>query len=154
MAVINREGQIVLQARSLFNRALNLGRGKALWARLLGRSRELRFLGDVSQQRTVTTHEPLGVQPVRLSRIVGSQGKADDFDSEFFPRNRYSQDRWLSVAIAMLADVTSLPPVELVQVGDSYYVIDGHHRVSVARTLGYLFIDADVTRWEVEDSPA
>jgi hypothetical protein len=42
-----------------------------------------------------------------------------------------------------------LPPVVLVQVGDVYFVRDGHHRISVARALGQLDIEAEVTVWQV-----
>ena len=38
-----------------------------------------------------------------------------------------------------------MPPVELLKVGDIYFVRDGHHRVSVARALGRADIDAYVT---------
>jgi len=43
----------------------------------------------------------------------------------------------------------SLPPIELVQVGNKYYVRDGHHRISVARRLGKIDVDAEVTAWDV-----
>jgi hypothetical protein len=38
-----------------------------------------------------------------------------------------------------------LPPITLTLVGDRYFVVDGHHRVSVARALGQAGIDAGVT---------
>lgn len=44
----------------------------------------------------------------------------------------------------------ALPPVRLVQVGDLYFVRDGHHRISVARALGQQDIKARVTIWQVE----
>ncbi len=42
----------------------------------------------------------------------------------------------------------ALPPVDLIQLGDTYFVRDGHHRISVARALGYAYIDANVTVWQ------
>jgi hypothetical protein len=45
-----------------------------------------------------------------------------------------------------------MPPVELIRVGDVYFVRDGHHRVSVARALGQAYIDAEVTVWEVKSA--
>ena len=42
-----------------------------------------------------------------------------------------------------------LPAVVLVQVGDIYFVQDGHHRISVARALGQSEIEARVTIWQV-----
>ena len=53
--------------------------------------------------------------------------------------------RWQRITKAMDQLVT-LPPVELVQVGDEYYVADGHNRVAAARSAGAIEIDADVTQ--------
>jgi hypothetical protein len=38
-----------------------------------------------------------------------------------------------------------MPPVDLVRIGQIYFVRDGHHRISVARALGRTDIDAYVT---------
>ena len=46
----------------------------------------------------------------------------------------------------------ALPPVSLAQVGDIYFVKDGHHRISVARALGQKAIEAKVVVWQVEGS--
>ena len=40
-----------------------------------------------------------------------------------------------------------LPPVSLYKVGGFYFVLDGHHRVSVARFHGVEWIDAYVTEF-------
>jgi hypothetical protein len=58
----------------------------------------------------------------------------------------------MNLAMAMMVDAP-LPVVRLVQVGEHYYVQDGHHRISVARALGYIYIDAEVTVWEMEPQP-
>jgi hypothetical protein len=46
-----------------------------------------------------------------------------------------------------------LPPVELIQVGDVFFVRDGHHRVSVARAMGQEYAEAEVTIWEGDRPP-
>ena len=46
-----------------------------------------------------------------------------------------------------------MPPVELIQVGQVYYVRDGHHRISVTKAFGQEHIDAEVTVWEVAAAP-
>ncbi len=43
-----------------------------------------------------------------------------------------------------------LPAVDLIQVGDSYLVRDGHHPISAARAFRWRYIDATVMVWEVE----
>ncbi|MEO0562483.1 MAG: ParB N-terminal domain-containing protein, partial [Chloroflexota bacterium] len=65
----------------------------------------------------------------------------------FHPMQTRSRDRWVSVATGLLTDVTNMPPVDLIRVGDDYYVVDGHHRISAARALRKVFIDARVTEW-------
>lgn len=90
----------------------------------------------------------LGGQTVAVKQIVGTLNKLTDFDSEFRPTQRHSENRWVKVATAMLRGI-DLPPIELIQVGDNYYVKDGHHRVSVARMMGYAYMDAVVTVWEL-----
>jgi hypothetical protein len=113
---------------------------------LLGRPARLQNLtgmgGRVVGQRT------LGVQPAPLAQIQGSEGRTRDFDAAFRPLREHGRERWMSVARACLGD-TPLPAVELIRAGDIYYVRDGHHRISVARALGQLEIDALVTIWEL-----
>ena len=59
------------------------------------------------------------------------------------------RDRWVRVATAMIQGL-ALPPIDIIQVGDQFFVRDGHHRVSVARALGQVEIEAHVTVWEVD----
>lgn len=147
---MNREGRATLRARNLFNRVYFAGQLKGLLARLTGRSRALRALRDVQEQVEVRHHVAVGIDPVRIERIIGSRDKAGDFDRDWLPLTRNTEGRWVSVATGTLLDFINMPPVELVQVGEDYYVLDGHHRISAARALGYIYINADVTRWDVE----
>jgi hypothetical protein len=89
-----------------------------------------------------------GVSTVPLGQIVGSEGRGQDFDRDFNPTNENTRDRWISVAAARLQG-NSLPLVELIQIGERYFVRDGHHRVSVARALKQEYIEALVTVWEI-----
>ncbi len=84
-----------------------------------------------------------GYQTVPLKRIVGSMDRFRDFDRAFLPRQRHTAGRWQSIDRAYYQD-RSLPPIQLYQVGDVYFVKDGNHRVSVAREKGQEFIDAEV----------
>jgi hypothetical protein len=90
-----------------------------------------------------------GLQIVPLSQIVGSEGRANDFDRAFFPRQERSRNRWMRIDQAYYQQV-SLPPVELTKLGEMYFVSDGNHRVSVARTRGQEFIEAYVIEIELE----
>jgi len=89
------------------------------------------------------TQRPAGVQQVPLTQIRGSVGRCSDFDRDFRPLRAHIRERWIGVAVAHEAGVV-LPAVDLVQVNDTYFVIDGHHRISVARKQGQVAIDANV----------
>lgn len=85
-----------------------------------------------------------GVRPVRVDQIVGSATlRYHDFDRAFLPLQTRTKSRWTHVDAAYYDEV-ELPPVNLYQVGQVYFVRDGHHRVSVAREKGQEFIDAEV----------
>jgi hypothetical protein len=85
-----------------------------------------------------------GLQEVRVDHIRGSVGRYTDFSSAFLPRKKHMRDRWLGIDLAMQKGIT--PPVELYQIGQTYFVMDGNHRVSVAKELDYITIEAEV--WE------
>ncbi len=88
-----------------------------------------------------------GVQPIALDRIVGSEGRYQDFVQAFLPTNESMSERWQKVATAYLNPSSrGLPPIEVCQIGDYYFVKDGNHRVSVARHLKLPEIEAHV--WE------
>ena len=93
-----------------------------------------------------------GIKTVLIEQIRGSEGRSQDFDRYFNPTHARTAKRWISVYTAWL-DGTAMPAVELVQVGDSYYVRDGHHRISVAKALGLRYIDAQVTVLETGECP-
>ena len=40
-----------------------------------------------------------------------------------------------------------LPPVDLYEIGEDYFVVDGHHRVSVARYHDMLTVEASVAEF-------
>jgi len=84
-----------------------------------------------------------GLREVPIDQIVGSVGRYRDFDRAFLPRQVQTRDRWESVDRAHL-DGTELPAVDLYKIGDTYFVKDGNHRVSVARERGQVYIDAHV----------
>lgn len=113
---------------------------------LTGRANRLLQLDTVLAAAGAEGRSFGGVQEIPVSQIVGSAappGKAGDFDPGFLPVNRRLRDRWTRVYRAMV-EGGELPPIDVYRVGDGYYVIDGHHRVSVARSLGRDTISARV----------
>ncbi|MCZ7574437.1 MAG: hypothetical protein M5U01_38290 [Ardenticatenaceae bacterium] len=144
----DRDVQALQRAVRLFERALLLGRVGRLWSVVLGRSHHLAALATVEARVTISDRFYAGTYAVPLSRIRGSEGRSGDFDLAFRPLQSHSRERWLGVAIACQQGV-ALPPVELIQLGDVYFIRDGHHRVSAARALGQGYIEAAVTVWQV-----
>lgn len=86
----------------------------------------------------------LGTKLIPLDAIVGSVDKVRDFDRRFRPTSARSRQRWERLARASRTG-EEIPPIDVYQVGDYYFVRDGHHRVSVARSLGLDVIEARVT---------
>ena len=84
-----------------------------------------------------------GLHTVRIDQIAGSLNRYHQFDRAFLPVQDNTEERWKSVDRAFYEDI-SLPPVVLYKVGQVYFVVDGHHRVSVARQQGQVFIEAEV----------
>jgi hypothetical protein len=121
---------------------------KAFWhkwmSKLMRKSNRLLSFNDVLKRRKMRGQRSLGVMTVAVENIVGSVGRTSDFDDDFMPLNGHTQERWTRVDRAFLAG-RDLPPVELYKVRDSYFVVDGNHRVSVAHVQGQDFIDAQVT---------
>ena len=134
-------------AAAAFDKAQSLGWWHRLFSRLTGRATQLLDLNDVQSGPSLGHRTYAGMRLVKIDAIRGSEGRERDFDAGFHPTQGHNMDRWISVAVARQLGV-ALPPVELVQVGDAYYVRDGHHRVSVARHLGQKEIEAEVTVWE------
>lgn len=87
-----------------------------------------------------------GIKVVPIRSIIGSEGRTTDFDMEFHPLSEAARERWVSVAVAHLSRLP-IPPVQLIQVGDAYFVRDGHHRISISRAFGQTAIDAEVIIW-------
>lgn len=85
----------------------------------------------------------MGMKAIPINKIIGSENRYHDFSSAFYPKNPHLQARWESIDDARLKDII-LPPISVYKLGDWYFVRDGNHRVSVARTQGVEFIDAEV----------
>lgn len=136
-----------------FRKALAKGLGRRFWSKLVGRDNALQDLRQVLAGMQVDGRSYIGIQSVAISQIRGSENRVDDFDADFNPLQSHTMNRWISVAMARQQGV-ALPPVELVQLGQAYFVRDGHHRISVARALGQKEIEAEITRLQVARQPA
>jgi hypothetical protein len=135
------------QAVETFRRLHGQARRHQFWARLTGHRAGLSCLHDTLGGHRPRPQRPVGIQLVPLVQIRGSEGRCTEFDEAFRPLQQYTAERWINLAMAY-DRAAPLPPVELIKVGDLYYVRDGHHRISVARSMGWQEIEAEVTEWE------
>jgi hypothetical protein len=85
----------------------------------------------------------LGVRAIPLDAVVGTDSRASSFTRDFRPLHAFSRQRLRSLEEAF-AD-GGFPPIVAVKLGETYFVIDGHHRTALARRGGAEMIDADVT---------
>ncbi|MDQ3789024.1 MAG: chromosome partitioning protein ParB [Actinomycetota bacterium] len=99
-----------------------------------------------------TGERRLGLQVITLDSIVGSVDRSREFDRRFRPTSGQVRERWQRLALAQRRG-ESIPPIEVYRVGDMHFVVDGHHRVSVAHALGLKTIDAYVTEVMTRLSP-
>ena len=136
------------RANSLYAQARQRARRGQFWSGVTGRSRDLYALKQVRATCAIRDKSDGGTRPVPISQIRGSEGRCRYFDVDFNPLYDQARGRWLSIA-KVWEKGKSLPPVVLVQVADTYFVKDGHHRISVARAFGQLDIEARVTVWQV-----
>lgn len=119
-----------------------------LFGLMRGRAPELLSFDSV-QTALQAWHQVEKREPevIPLDKIIGSVGRYRDFTREFLPKESISEARWQAVDTALHSQA-GLPPIEVYQVGDAYFVRDGNHRVSVARANGLSDIEAYVTRIE------
>ena len=86
----------------------------------------------------------LGLQTIQLDTVAGTVDSRRDFDRKFRPTSNRVRQRWERLDLAQRRGVF-LPPIDVYRVGDLHFVMDGHHRVSVAAATGQKTIEAHVT---------
>ena len=106
-------------------------------------------LNDVKQMIKASAETYVGMKVIPIEKIVGSEGRYNDFDNRFFPKSTHLKNRWQHVDEAALNDIT-LPPIKVYEIAGLYFVRDGNHRVSVAKARGTEFIDAEVVSLQSE----
>lgn len=126
-----------------FRSALQRATVQEILARITGRTNELLSYEEVAEKLKLRIRAERGLKNIPLDAIVGSVGRYTDFTRTFLPRRATDMERWAGVKAAFLED-TGLPPIEVYQVGNVYFVIDGNHRVSVARQENFKTIEAHV----------
>src|SRR5690606_7233177 len=138
------DGETPTAASYDFQRARRRAGLRSAIAQLRGQDPRLLSYEDVRRSLKAVESSERNLEDVPLDAIVGSVGRYQDFTREFLPLVDEDRGRWVDVKLAMTG-LQGVPPVELYRIGDAYFVIDGNHRVSVARQLGAKTINAYVT---------
>ena len=127
-----------------FRRARRKAAVQEIMARLTGKSIGLLSFEDVRHKLKAHGVGARQLKEIPLDAIVGSVGRYNDFTRDFLPISDSSEYRWVKVKNAFMS-MRGVPPIEVFQISDVYFVLDGNHRVSVARELGSTHIQAYVT---------
>jgi nucleotide-binding universal stress UspA family protein len=112
-------------------------------ARRTGQSADLLCFEEVRDMLKARAAGERVHRKVPIDAIVGSVGRCSDYTRSFRPLKDSARQRWTGIQAAFAA-FKPLPPIEVVQLGETYFVSDGHHRVSVAREQGMTSIEASV----------
>lgn len=129
-----------------FRRARSKAALQRFWAGIQGRSLDLLPYDEISTKLRAVSQTDRGIKQVPLKDIVGSVNRIQDFDRNFLPLRDDDVHRWAGVKTAMTSPLAKgVPPVSLYQIGDAYFVLDGNHRVSIAKEMGMETIEAYVT---------
>lgn len=131
------------RARSDYGRARFKAFLNQIWSVVSGQPSQLLSYEEIKEKLRIGGPIYRGVQTVPVEQIVGSLNRYHQFDRAFLPTQDDLSGRWQKIDRAFYKDI-NLPPIVLYKVGQVYFVVDGHHRVSVAREQGQLFIEAEV----------
>jgi hypothetical protein len=134
------------QVEADFSRARRRAFLGRMAARLRRECSRLLAFDEVREGYLAHNRRGLGLRVVEVSKIVGSVGRNEAFDRGFMPTKASLAERWKRVDRAFHRGL-DLPAVRLYKIGNSYFVEDGNHRVSVARYQGIETIEADVTEF-------
>ncbi|MFZ3071539.1 MAG: hypothetical protein WA110_10520 [Anaerolineaceae bacterium] len=129
-----------------FRHARSKAAMQRFWAGMQGKSLDLLPYDEISTKLHAISQSNRGLQNVKLKDIVGSVGRNEDFDRNFLPLRDSDINRWAQVKTAMVSpNASGVPPITLYKIGEAYFVMDGNHRVSIAKEMGMEEIEAYVT---------
>jgi hypothetical protein len=141
-------GNLMIDAQTAFARERRRRRRDSALRWLLRRpvcANRMQSLAKRLGRTAPAAGRPVGLRTVALDTIVGTaeEAKLRAFDHRFRPAAT-SRHRWERIWIAGRRGAP-LPPISVFRLGEEHFVIDGHHRLSVAQSLGMTAIDAEVT---------
>ncbi len=129
-----------------FRNARAKARLQHLWASVTGKSDELLQYDEITKKMHIKGLSSKGVKEIPIEAIVGSVNRYQDFDKNFLPLRDEDMQRWARVKTVMTSPGSpGLPPISVYKLGDAYFVLDGNHRVSIAKQMDLEKIEAHIT---------
>lgn len=132
----------VSQAQSDFNQAYSKAGWQRLFGALTGKNYDLVDYNEVRKRLSNAYNIPV-MKEIPIESIVGTVSRNQDFTRTFLPKLVSDESRWVNVKLANESP-EGVPPIDVYQIGEIYFVLDGHHRVSVMKTVGADYIMANV----------
>jgi nucleotide-binding universal stress UspA family protein len=132
-------------AQEDFHEARRKAALQAILARITGKSRTLLSYDEVRARLGGMESSVKELQDIPLDAIIGTVSRYSDFSRSLLPLNESDSERWARVRVAA-ENMIGLPPIDVYQIGEAYFILDGHHRASVARELGATHIQAYVRK--------
>jgi nucleotide-binding universal stress UspA family protein len=142
----NNEDLRYQESASDFKNARRQADLEAIFARITGRKKELLPFEEVRNLLQGVESSQRGLREIPLDAIIGSVGRYSDFTRTFLPLYDRDIERWTRVKENIRR--RGMNPIEVYQIGDAYFVLDGNHRVSIARSRGDQTIQAYITEIE------
>ena len=129
-----------------FRKARSKAELQRLWALITGRTVGLLPYDEITKRLHATGFSSKGLMEIPVDAIVGSVNRYQDFNHNFLPLHDADRQRWASVKAMMTSPGSAgLPPIRVYKLGDAYFVLDGNHRVSIAKEMGMSTVEAYVT---------
>ena len=129
-----------------FRKARSKAELQRLWALITGKTNKLLPYDEITQRLHATGLSSKGLMEIPVDAIVGSVNRYQDFNHNFLPLHDEDRQRWATVKAMMTSPGgAGLPPIRVYKLGDAYFVLDGNHRVSIAKEMGIEMVEAYVT---------
>ena len=136
----------LIESEAEFGRAKIQGVWDVMVSLITGQSPHLLCFNDTLEELCCYQAAGLGLRDIPIKQIVGSFSRCQEFSRRFLPRqsNIVTKERWRKIYTLAVTGV-GFPPIEVYSINERYFVKDGHHRVSVARYLGWQTVQAYIT---------
>lgn len=122
---------------------------KSIYKKLKREDDCLPSLDDIIDITHARNERYIGMREIPVENIIGSEGRYEDFNEGFLPKRAELKSRWSAIH-RIMEEEKNLPPISVFKIDDYYWVRDGNHRVSVAKERGQLYIDAEVTEYDID----